>query len=78
MIKRRKIPPAEYSRKKEARAAVSIMACIEIFGNRFIFENVSIETSKYETWTKESVRKMSDEYEQKMTTSSDKNREELI
>lgn len=57
------IAPAVYSRKKEARTMAALMACTEIFGNRFIFEN--IEFHKYETWTKESVRIMSDDLAEK-------------
>lgn len=57
------IAPAEYSRKKEARTMVALMACIEIFDDRFIFENLNVDPSVYKSWTKESVRKMSDEYD---------------
>lgn len=68
------VAPAEYSRKKEARTIVAIMACIEIFDDCFIFENVNIDSSDdYKSWTKDSVRKMSDEYERKRLATSEKN-----
>ena len=53
------VTPTEYTRKKGARIMAALMACIEIFGNRFIFEGIDL--NKYESWTKESVRKMSDD-----------------
>ena len=53
------IVPAEYSRKKEARTMVALMACTELIGDNILFEN--IELVKYESWTKNSVRKLSDD-----------------
>lgn len=53
------IVPAEYSRKKEARAMVALMACIELIDDNLLFENVKLE--KYESWTKTYVREKSDE-----------------
>jgi len=53
------IVPAEYSRKKEAKTMVALMACTELIGDNILFE--SIELKKYESWTKASVRKDSDE-----------------
>ena len=38
---------------------VAAMACIENYGNRFFFQN--IDPKKYESWTRESVRRISDE-----------------
>ena len=38
---------------------VAVMACIESFGNQFIFENT--DPKLYESWTRESVRAMSNE-----------------
>lgn len=52
------ITPAEHYRKKEARNMVAVMACIELLGNKFKFENVDL--IKYENWTKEDVRALSD------------------
>ena len=53
------IVPAEYSLKKEAKTMVALMACTELIGDNILFE--SIELKKYESWTKASVRKDSDE-----------------
>lgn len=53
------IVPAEYSHKKEAKTMVALMACTELMGDNILFE--SIELKKYESWTKASVRKSSDE-----------------
>lgn len=57
------IAPAKYSRKKEARTMAALMACTELGGDKILFENIELE--KYESWTKESVRKFSDEIAEK-------------
>lgn len=57
------IVPAQYSRKKEARSMVALMACTELIDRKILFDNV--ELKKYESWTKDSVRKMSDELAEK-------------
>lgn len=64
------ITPAQYARKKEARNMVAVMACIEILGNKFIFEHT--DPKKYESWTKQSVRAMCNELlEQEETVSKE-------
>ena len=54
------VAPAEHRQKRDARNYAAVMACIESFGEGFIFE--AIDPRIYSTWTRESVRKSSDRY----------------
>lgn len=53
------IAPARSGKKKEARTQVALMACTEIFGDVIQFEGIDPEI--YFSWTKQSVRKDSDD-----------------
>lgn len=54
------VAPAIHRQKKEARNYAAVMACVELFGEGFIYEG--IDPDLYRDWTRDYVRSVSDKY----------------
>lgn len=54
------VAPAEHRQKKDAHNLAAVMACVELFGEGFVYEGV--DPRIYVKFTRESVRKLAEKY----------------